>query len=940
MNRTCRMVLSLTVAALVASAALAQSAAPSSEVEKAWLTQDRMRQSVSAAPSGVTTQSDAAGGVNGVKNGQFGFHTDQQDQPWWQVDLGKACPLDRVVVWNRCTADATRAARLKVLLSPDGKAWTQAYQHDGTPFQGASDQKPLSAPMKGAEARFVRIQAPETTWLHLDEIEVFGQADPKVNLALKRPADQSSTSTWSVAKAGAAAPARGGEAKQAYPINDVLERGRHLLAQRQGEGVEAGGQAKALNEIAAKVKALAADAPDDARRELYLKARGAVRGLVMADPLLGFDKLVFVKRYTYSSSHIYTDHFDGSGKMGGNLCVLSPAAPDGKVTVLVPQLDGGIFGRFDLSADGQRIVFSYKAPDKGYRIWEVGVDGSGLRQVSTDGADEAAMIAAYHHGYDDLDPCYLPDGRIIFASTRAKRGVLCSNVFTSTALHVMDADGENMRPVSGNTVNEFTPTVTDDGRVLYTRWEYVDKGCGDVQSLWVMNPDGSRSAHVYKNNVSRPATLIDARGIPGSQRFIAVGAPHMPLAVGPVILIDINVSQLAPEAMTNLTPEMRYPGHNGYFTTDKGYYKEPWPLSEQLYLVSYNPEAGHSAPAGYGLYVLDAEGNRELIYKDAEMSCFQPVPLRPRRMPPIIPPASDEPAPKPEGSLVMADVYQGLTGIERGRVRYLRVMEDVPKPWDASWRSPSQGDTLGLQNPAVSLNGHFAIKKVWGVVPVEEDGSAFFTVPANVNVYFQALDENYMELQRMRTLVNLMPGEQRSCIGCHEPRNLAPTARRLLALNRPVRAPQPQPGETGPRMVHYPVDVQPVLDKHCVRCHGGPEPKAKLDLSGELTTLFSRSYENLIKRKLINNIDVDPRDAFIPAEPPLTFGSPRSRMIEQIRKGHSAVKLTQEEFVRVVTWIDANAPYYGIYEGKKNLKWKDDPEFRPKPRMEIAAGSP
>jgi len=679
---------------------------------------------------------------------------------------------------------------------------------------------------------------------------------------------------------------------------------------------------------------------------------------VLADPRLnpGVPGLIFVRRITYTSSHIYTDHYDGSRHMGGNLCILSPVGPGGKVTEIVPELSGGLFGRFDLSFDGRRVVFAYKKPGKGYRIYEIGVDRGfrpvdpgapgwverraqssrapgGLRQLTHDGPDEAEMVKRFRHGYDDLDPCYLPNGKIMFASTRSKRTVLCHYGFTSTSLHVMDADGANIRCVSGNTINEFTPAVLDDGRVIYTRWEYVDKGSGDVQSLWSMHPDGSGSAHVYKNNVARPATLIDARGIPGSHLLVAVGAPHMPLAVGPVVLIDIGKTQRMPEAMTNLTPEIGYPGHSGYPSRDMGYYKEPWPLSEELFLVAYNPGPRHNAPAGYGIYLLDASGNRELIYRDPKLSCFQPVPLRPRRRPPEIASAVEAPPSEKveESTLFMLDVYQGLTGIPRGAVKYLRVMEDVPKPWEPSWCSPKQGDSMGLQHPAVSLKGHFAIKKVHGIVPVEPDGSACFTVPAEKNLYFQALDEDYMELQRMRTLVNLMPGEKRSCIGCHELRHYVPSVKRPLASGRPVRDLVPQPGDTGPRTVHYPLDVQPILDRHCVKCHSGRKPTGNLDLSGEMTKLFNRSYENLINKKLINNIDVDPRSAYIPAEPPLTFGPHRSKMITQLLKGHNQVKLSREEFIRLVTWIDTNANYYGIYEGKKNLKWKGDPDFRPMP---------
>jgi hypothetical protein len=191
---------------------------------------------------------------------------------------------------------------------------------------------------------------------------------------------------------------------------------------------------------------------------------------------------------------------------------------------------------------------------------------------------------------------------------------------------------------------------------------------------------------------------------------------------------------------------------------------------------------------------------------------------------------------------------------------------------------------LGLQNPAVSLKGPFVIKRVHGIVPVAEDGSAMFRVPAGKNLYFQALDANYMELQRMRTFVNLMPSETRSCIGCHEPRGLAPTVRPVVAATFTARPLEPQPGETGPRLVHYPLDVQPTFDRHCVLCHNATKADSGLDLSGTMTELFSVSYESLIEKGLINHIDSDPRDNYIPAEPPLTFGSHQSEVVQVIRR--------------------------------------------------------
>jgi len=206
-------------------------------------------------------------------------------------------------------------------------------------------------------------------------------------------------------------------------------------------------------------------------------------------------------------------------------------------------------------------------------------------------------------------------------------------------------------------------------------------------------------------------------------------------------------------------------------------------------------------------------------------------------------------------------------------------------------------------------------------------------VPAEKNLFFQALDENYMELQRMRTFVNLMPGEKRSCIGCHERRKWAPRLRsaRPLALSSPAETLSPQPGDTGPRSVHYALDIRPILDRHCVGCHGGREPRGDLDLSGELTKLYDRSYENFIDKGLVSHLNDGYGAANVVPEQPLTFGSHRSRLVERIREAPCKANLTREEFIRIVTWIDSNAPYYGTHRGKKNIKWKDDPQFRPLP---------
>jgi len=773
-----------------------------------------------------------------------------------------------------------------------------------------------------------------------DVIEDYGPRYPAPDAA--KPQPNRRTDLWSVATR------RTDLWSVATDRRSVLRTCAHGAQMRTHKDFKGSEYLKRLAELEKKQNAALRGTPEE-MQQVEDALKSLRREAMLAHPLLDFQKLLFVKRFTYTSSHIYSDHWDGSRKMGGNLCILSPVAPDGKVTEIAPQLAGGLFGRFDLSYDAKKVVFAYKkAENQGYRIYEIGIDGRGLRQLTFDPPEEAALMARYgeRFRYEDCDPCYLPDGKIMFASTRSQRRVFCFGS-TVTTLYLMDADGKNLRCISAGPVNEMTPCVMDDGRVIYTRWEYVDKGFGNVQSLWAMRPDGSGSAHVYKNDVILPAGMVNARNIPGSQRIVTIGAPHCGLSVGPVLLVDSRLDRRSAEAMTNITPELGYPGMSHHRSGRTfGYFKEPFPLSEKLFLVAYNPRPNCSDPTGYGIYVLDAWGNRAELYRDPEISCFQPTPLRPRRRPAEIPPVgrtdekvarTNETNNEKQATIFMQDVYRGLTGIQRGRVKYLRVMEAIGVSWDEGWRSGQQGDGEGLQASAVSLRADVNIKKIHGIATVHEDGSAYFTVPAEKNLFFQVLDENYMELQRMRTFVNLMPGEKRSCIGCHERRKWAPQARTAypLALNRPVETLSPQPGDTGPRTVHYARDVRPILDKHCVGCHGdresGRSPAGELDLSGELTRLYDRSYENLFDKGLISYLSDCYGSANVAPELPLTFGSHRSKLVERIRQAPCKANLTREEFIRIVTWIDANAPYYGTHEGKKNVRWKDDADFRPLP---------
>jgi hypothetical protein len=671
--------------------------------------------------------------------------------------------------------------------------------------------------------------------------------------------------------------------------------------------------------------------------------------LVTDNPLMDFDKLLFVKRYSYQSSHYYTDFIDGTENPGGNLCILS--IKDGKVTELLPSMAGGIFGRYDSSFDGRRIAFDWKEHiGKGFRLFEVGVDGEGLRQLTFEPPDEAARVKKYNHHdpsgtarvyqhhTDDMHPCYLPDGRIVFSSTRCEYGVLCDgpDKLTSSILYRIDGDGKNMVKLTNSAVSEFSPAIMNDGRIIYNRWEYIDKGQIGVKCLWAMRPDGSGTAELFGNDIALPPVFNHGRAIPGynNNLFVTLGTPHFPQSgVGTVIRLDINKPIRTREPMTYVTPEIDIRTEGGFHhrvgdgwerNSNGPLYMDPLPLSDKFFLVSHNPDKIWNDVRAYGLYLLDEFGNHILIYKDKEFSCWQPMPLRPRKVPAVVASMHDN-TNNESATVVLSDVYVGLQGVERGAIKYVRIMEQVPRPWDCRqfWAEGA---------PPVSAGSVLGLKVMHGIVPVYEDGSAHFTVPTDKNIYFQALDEDYMEVQRQRTYINYRPGEKRSCIGCHEMRQLAPANKPVLALNYLPSEPAPQPGDlTAQRVIHYPTDVQPVLDRHCISCHSGEKPPANLNLTGEMTWFFTRSYESILEHDLVVTFDEGSDFEGTEPVPPYTVGSHASKLIQKLRAGHNDIQLTRQEMLKLTTWVDANAQYYGSWYGRREIDYKDNPHFRPTP---------
>jgi mono/diheme cytochrome c family protein len=743
-------------------------------------------------------------------------------------------------------------------------------------------------------------------------------------------------------------------------------------------------------------------------------ALDSTRSPVDADEL-GFDEIVFVKRKPYSSDHYYTDINNGTSPdrflPHNGIYIYNLRTQRERAVVTAADFPGGqgFIGKISLSFDARKVIFDYRRDaESGFRIWEVNTDGTGLRQISFAPKDEAEKVARWGRPWhtDDVHPCYLPDGKIIFSSTRCEHTVLCggSASLVAPGLHCMDADGSHVEQLTHSPVSEFCPVVLDDGRVMYHRWEYIDKGARVGKTIWSMNPDGSMPQELYGVADDTTTVYMYPQAIPGTDhRLVCVGTCHYPQGgcLGAIMLIDFKKGNRArgpdPDevdyvqgdpryAVTNITPQVfierrTEPGwffltENGEYVHDKegrqGHlYTHPYPVSQSQFLVSYkvNPSDHYKEVANaYSLYLIDTEGNHRPVHSDDELSCWHPLPLVARPVPPRIQSSPHLRLAKSNQALcVLANVYQGMDGVQPGAVKWLRINEAVPRYWDT-------GRRWGSSLSSSSWKAALWPRVQWGVVPVEEDGSAHFIVPAGRSIFFQALDENFRELQRERTYVNYAPGEVRSCTGCHGQANRtaspagSPTP---LALGREPSIPQPQPcdlvenggdGRAG-QVVHYPADIQPIFNAKCVSCHGKDDPAGGLRLTDEVTTYYNTSYEELARKELAGPI-IPEFTSFLQGDrgnyngaylPPGNLGCSQSTMIailtdpahpKNAQDDHSKM-LTEMELMILCRWVDTNYQFYGTYYGRHHPQWLnpdpavpsyDPADFRRRPTFEEAIG--
>lgn len=624
--------------------------------------------------------------------------------------------------------------------------------------------------------------------------------------------------------------------------------------------------------------------------------------------------LLFVKRHSYQGAHIYDTFYKWPPGGGGIYVLENPSAPRAQwkirsvIDATTPEtLGGGVYTHPEISWDGKKLLFCYKAdPDGCTLIYEIGVDGTGLRKVS-DPSDLVSHNKGKTAGMHDLSPSYLPDGRIVFLSTRPAGLVPCNNTGVSI-LHVMNADGSDIHPISVNSENEFDPTVLPDGRVVFGRWEYVDKNALTMQSLWSIHPDGTEETAVFANNMVLPEAALDVRPVPGTSLLAVTLAKHNAPPRGSIAYIDPSKGKNGTDALFNFE-------HHDQPDYDQGNSSEPYPLGRDTVIFS-----GRSQWTRNAIEMMDRRGNRIVVLSDPDICLHSPMLVKSRPLPRAIPERTDRS--KKKGAFLVLDVYEGLDGVERGDAKWLRVVEETSRV----------SASPGTKNPfnqtfLVSASLSFSTKIYHGRVPISEDGSVHFNAPSGRALYFQVLDEDKRLIQSMRTFVQAAPGVTRACVGCHERKSRSATM--TYARDTKVSGGGPidlEPESWGTGFMDYPSMIQPIWNKHCVSCHGGDQGMAgRLDLSGGWTKYFNISYENLVDRRetqltahLIAGIDTMNGTAHwsAPLRAPRSHGSAVAPLAEAVMDDHHGASkhLSEPERDLIMAWIDSNGLYSGTWD--------------------------
>ena len=711
------------------------------------------------------------------------------------------------------------------------------------------------------------------------------------------------------------------------PLDVALRRINAVV--KKLKGLKGIGDLSGIEKTIAEIKAAASKDGADAEA-LYMKLRAAGRKAILSNPLLKADDLLFVSRGVlndastrkseYDGDHFCDQYYGHNGRTGGGLFILKNYKTDAPKLVNVVKglevpsgtnkgklMEEGTFISPDLSFDGKTILFSWSSGDKmkwspetRFSIFRIGADGKGLTRL-TDGV------------FDDFDPFWLPNGRIVFMSTRRHGFGRChGRPVPSFTMFSIKPDGSDMYSIDFHETNEFHPSVDNRGMLVYTRWDYVDRDHNGAHHMWHCYPDG-RDPRSFHSNYALPFSTVDpkapkprginmrpwaefnCRSIPGSNKYVATAGPHHGQAFGSLVLIDISVPDDNKMSQTKrITPDVRFPeSEGGTRGFERMAYGTAWPLSESFYLCNYKDTAS----------LIDEMGNREIICKTTNgLRILDPTPLRPRTKPPIIATQTYQgerlKADSPIATISVMNVYvtDEFGKLPKGmKIKQMRIVQVLPK-------STPRGN-----NPRMGRGDQSLGRIPLGVVPVESDGSVFCKAPVGKAIYFQLLDENGMAVQSMRSVTYVHPGERLSCIGCHEDKwGAPPSASRPLALRRTL-------SELGTEvknnvMFSFHRNVRPVFDAKCVKCHQSKKDAGPKNMSfgalGKYTFYFGHGYHR--------NMSGGTRTT------PGKFGAMFSSMGKALMNpGHLKAmkegKFTAEDRRSVFMWLDMNSNEFTAY---------------------------
>ncbi len=725
----------------------------------------------------------------------------------------------------------------------------------------------------------------------------------------------------------------------------------------------AGGQEAMRGELRTLADKIATAGDDADWVALHTELCRLRRRILFTHPALRFEKLLINLHDAPKYSHNCDQYLGMHSRPGRGLAVLSDWKSRPVAAPLLPgKLPVGDVAHPTLSFDAKRVVFGFcdhTKRDRRFFIYEAAVDGSSVRQLTGTASDPMEGWGGRRTvRIEDFDPAYLPDGGIVFTSTRSQDFGRCHGGRYTPAylLYRADGDGGNIRQISFGEANEHFPSVLNDGRIVFTRWEYINRNQIALHKLWWCRPDGTGVANFYGSNSATPWAnfyhdraakanwyadepnrhrilpymISETRAIPGSSKVVATAAAHHAYTAGALVIIDPAKGSDGFEPIEELTPETPYPEAEDYFTVP-GNYMTPYPVNEELFFAAYSPyvlsKQGMKVPVNeYMIYLVDSLGGREPIYGEATMSCVSPIPLIPRPAPPVIP--SQLPAKPTEstGTLMVQNVYRtrhDRDGVIRpGQITHLRVNEIIVQTHAGGYSAGSRED--------------FA-RRILGTVPVNPDGSVVFRVPAGVPLHLQALDKNGMALLTERSLFHVMPGEERSCIGCHEDSGTPPVAGFAAMRQRPRELTPP----AGPRYAggfSFKRTVQPVLDRYCIRCHGLDKTAGGVNLLGNygrgsgapgmpVKPKFNNadSYATLTTRPGLLKLALRKGNAGVDSETvnsrPKDYFAHASKLIPMLRKGHEKTKLDEESLRCIIDWLDCNAIRYGDYARSK-IEWR------------------